>query len=162
MSLLSKQTQKPDNFLTTAFENNKHGLSFPLFVGSRQPGCWANILIRTSRLCRNASFSQITYFGRLQTYMTANLLQWMYVTVSQKKIISRMSFYTFLVSISCLSHEIIVFYFGAILHKAELTVLTSVSILKPFVNGIYFPQIRFQWKLIAILSAKERLIDLLI
>ena len=33
MSLSSKQNQKPDNFPSTVFESNKHGLSFPVFVG---------------------------------------------------------------------------------------------------------------------------------
>ena len=83
-SLLSKQNQKRDNFPSTVFESNEHGLSFPVFVGLIQRGL-ANILIRTSRLCRNGRFSQIKCFDRLQSYMTVNLLRWMYVTFSWKK-----------------------------------------------------------------------------
>ena len=41
----------------------------------------------------------------------------------------------FSVSRPCLSHETIVFHFGAILHKAERAFLSSVSILKSFANG---------------------------
>ena len=43
---------------------------------------------------------------------------------------------TFNVSRSCLLHEIIVFHSGAILHKAEITFLSSVSILKSFAKHI--------------------------
>ena len=85
-SLLFNQNQKPGSFLSTVLESNGHGLFFLSFC------CWfktakllANILIRTMRLCRNGIFSQITCFDRLQTYMTANLLWWMYVTLSWKK-----------------------------------------------------------------------------
>ena len=41
----------------------------------------------------------------------------------------------FSVSRPCLSHETIVFHFGAILHKVERAFLSSVSILKSFANG---------------------------
>ena len=132
-SLLSKQNQKRDNFPSTVFESNEHGLSFPVFVGLIQRGL-ANILIRTSRLCRNGSFSQIKCFDRLQSYMTVNLLGWMYVTFSWKKA-NWFQGRFFNVSRPSLSHEIIVFHSRAILHKAERTFLYSFSILKSFVNG---------------------------
>ena len=33
------RTKQPDNFLSTMFESNEHGRSFPVFVGLRQRGC---------------------------------------------------------------------------------------------------------------------------
>ena len=56
------RTKQPDNFPSTMFEGNEHGWSFPVFVGLRQQvRLLANILIRTSRLCRNRDFAQITH-----------------------------------------------------------------------------------------------------
>ena len=110
-SLLFKQNQKQDIFPSTVFESNEHGLSFPIYC-FKTSRLLRNILVRTSRLCRNGRFSQIICFDCIQTYMSADLLGWMY-----------------------LSHEVIVFYFGAILNKAERTFLSSASTLKSFANG---------------------------
>ena len=75
-----------------------------------------NILIGTLKLFRNGGFSQITYFDRLQTYMMANVLRWMYVALLKKTSKQTNWFYgrVFHVSRSCLSHQIIVFHFRAI------------------------------------------------
>ena len=33
------RANQPDNFLSTMFESNEHGWSFPVFIGLRQQGC---------------------------------------------------------------------------------------------------------------------------
>ena len=103
--------------------------------------CWfktvrllVNILIYTSWLCRNGSFSQITCFDRLQTYMMANVLQWIYVTLSRKKQTDfKPECLMFLDLASCM--KLLYFTSEQYLHKAERAFPYSVSILKSFVNG---------------------------
>ena len=41
--VLSKQNQRPDNFLSTVFESNEHGLSFTVFVALRQRDCYQTL-----------------------------------------------------------------------------------------------------------------------
>ena len=52
------RTKQPDKFLSTVFESNEHGWSFPIFW-FKTAMLLGNILSRTSRLCRNVGFAQI-------------------------------------------------------------------------------------------------------
>ena len=72
---LSTQSERPDNFYSTVLGTNEHGW----FKTSRM---LVNILSGTPRLCRNGGFAQITFFKRLQTYMTGKCTLIMYITLS--------------------------------------------------------------------------------
>ena len=87
-----------------------------------------NILSRTSRLCRNGGFAQITFYKRLQTYMTGKCTSMnLYNTFFKKKKIDFKAEPSRMQSLHSTSEQY--------LHKADRTFPSSVSILKTFANG---------------------------